>query len=81
MRQLYLHVPIEKLMNRYQEIQAELRAVSAEKAEKEKLLEKAKAQEEFLNIPIGDVKMTDIKLGDGGYGGMSQSKLDLNKQE
>ena len=71
MRQLYVLI-IEKLMNRYRETQAELRAVSAEKDEKEKLLEKAKAQEEFLNIPIEDVKLTDIKLGDGGYGGVSQ---------
>ena len=61
-----------KLKGLYQEMQDELKAVIEEKAEKERQLKKAKNEEEFLHIPIGDVKMTDLKLGDGGYGGNSQ---------
>ena len=48
---------------------AELNIIAEEKAEKDRLLEKAKEQENLLQIPVADVRMTDIKLGGGSYAG------------
>ena len=60
---------LAKLAELYEETLADLRAVTEEKAEKEKQLEKAKEQDCLLQIPVGDVRMTEMKLGDGAYGG------------
>ena len=50
---------------------AELNVIVEEKEETDRLLEKAKEQENLLQIPVADVRMTDIELGGGSYGGCS----------
>ena len=63
---------VANLSDRYEDTVAELRAVTEEKAEKEKQLKKAKEHEDLLQIPVEDVKMTEIKLGGGACGGNSK---------
>ena len=78
---MYLRVSyfVASLSDRYEDTVSELRAVTEEKAEKEKQLKKAKEHEDLLQIPVEDVKMTEIKLGGGGYGGNNNNNNKLNQ--
>ena len=58
-----------KLVNCFEETVTELRTISEQKAEKEKQLDKEKENEGLLQISLEDVKMTEIKLGEGAWGG------------
>ena len=64
-----------KLVNCFEETVTELRTISEEKAEKENQLDKAKENKGLLQIPLDDVKMTEIILGEGAYDPRSKNEV------
>ena len=77
---MYVRTVAAKLADRHERTVAELRAVTQEKEEIARQLEKAKEDAGLLQIPSTDVRMTKIKLGEGAYGGKIQIDSEITNR-